>query len=77
VDILSCNRREWEALDDRDRAEVARRVGVLAITDGPRGSRVRFRGEAGGWDEVRVAALPRRTRRATRTGPGRRTPRPW
>jgi sugar/nucleoside kinase (ribokinase family) len=59
VDILSCNRREWEALADRDREEVARHVGVLAITDGPRGSRVRYRGEAGGWDEVRVAALPR------------------
>jgi hypothetical protein len=57
VDLLSCNRREWEALDDRE--EVARRVWVLAITDGPRGSLVRFRGPGGGAAEVRVAALPR------------------
>ena len=46
IDILSCNRREWESLADRE--EVAWRVPVLAITDGPRGSIVRFTTPAGG-----------------------------
>jgi ribokinase len=59
VDLLSCNRREWEALADRDRQEVARRIRVLAVTDGPRGSLVRFRRPDGVATEVRVAALPR------------------
>ena len=50
VDVLCCNRREWESLDDRE--EVAWRVSILAVTDGPHGSVVRFttpegRGRAG------------------------------
>lgn len=57
IDVLSCNRREWEGLHDRE--EVAWRVSILAVTDGPGGSCVRFttpRGEAG---MVKVAAFPR------------------
>ena len=56
-DVLACNRREWEALADRD--AVAEAVGILALTDGPRGSSVAFRSEEGGWGEVRVGAFPR------------------
>ncbi len=54
IDVLCCNRGEWDQLPDRD--EVAREVPVLAITDGPRGAEVRYttpRGEA-----ERVAVLP-------------------
>jgi ribokinase len=57
IDILSCNRREWESLADRE--EVARQVSILAITDGPRGSCVRFTTPAGEAGMVTVAALPR------------------
>ena len=35
IDLLCCNRTEWEALEDRD--IVAARVPIRAITDGPRG----------------------------------------
>jgi hypothetical protein len=38
---------------------VARRVWVVAITDGPLGSLVQFRSRRRGADEVCVAALPR------------------
>jgi sugar/nucleoside kinase (ribokinase family) len=57
VDILCCNRREWEALDDRE--QVAWQVSLLAVTDGPRGGVLRFttpRGEAG---RLAVPAFPR------------------
>ena len=40
IDVLCCNRHEWESLADRE--EVAWRVSVLAVTDGPLGSEVRF-----------------------------------
>ena len=39
IDVLCCNRVEWESLEDRD--EVAWQVSILAVTDGPRGSMVR------------------------------------
>jgi ribokinase len=57
IDVLCCNRREWESLDDRE--EVAWRVSVLAVTDGARGSSVRFttpNGEAG---SLTLPAFPR------------------
>jgi ribokinase len=57
VEVLCCNRREWESLANRE--EVAWRVTLLAITDGPAGSTVRFttpQGEAG---FVQVPAFPR------------------
>ena len=40
IDVLSCNRREWETLEDRE--EVAWLVSILVVTDGPTGSTVRF-----------------------------------
>lgn len=56
IDILSGNTREWEALEDRDR--VAERLAILAITDGPAGSRIRFR-TVEGPREIRIPAFPR------------------
>ncbi len=57
VDFLSCNRGEWDDLGDR--AEALDSVAVVAVTDGPAGAWVRFRGEGGGSDEIRVPAFPR------------------
>jgi ribokinase len=57
IDVLCCNRREWEGLDDRE--EVAWRVSILAITDGPAGSIVRFTGPTGDSGRLVVPAFPR------------------
>ena len=57
IDILSCNRREWETL--KDRAEVLEKVAIVAVTDGPRGGVVWFRDRGGTRREVGVAAFPR------------------
>ncbi len=59
VDIFCCNRREWESLEDRE--QVAWQVSILAVTDGPSGSVVRFttpQGEAG---TIVLPAFPRTT----------------
>jgi sugar/nucleoside kinase (ribokinase family) len=58
IDILCCNQGEWEALEDRE--EVAWRLSILAVTDGPRGAEIRYttpQGEAG---RLEVPAFPRR-----------------
>jgi sugar/nucleoside kinase (ribokinase family) len=57
VDILCCNRGEWESLADRE--EVAWRVSILAVTDGPKGAVVRFTTPEGEAGRVEVAAFPR------------------
>ncbi len=57
IDVLSCNRREWESLADRE--EVAWRVSVLSITDGPQGSLVRFTMPDGEPGYIEVPAFPR------------------
>jgi ribokinase len=57
IDVLSCNRFEWESLADRE--EVAWRVSILAITDGPRGSCVRFTTPTGEPGMLTVPAFPR------------------
>ncbi len=57
VDILSCNRGEWELLADRE--EVAWRVSILAVTDGPRGAVVRFTTPEGDPGRIEVPAFPR------------------
>jgi sugar/nucleoside kinase (ribokinase family) len=57
IDLLSCNRTEWQALEDRER--VAARVAVLAVTDGPRGSELEFTDPAGERRRFHVAAFPR------------------
>ena len=57
IDVLCCNRREWEALDDRE--EVAWRVSILAVTDGPNGAEIRFTTPNGDPGRVVVPAFPR------------------
>ena len=57
IDVLSCNRGEWEALDDRE--QVAWQVSILAITDGPRGALLRFTTPDGEAGRIEVPAFPR------------------
>ncbi len=57
IDVLCCNRMEWESLEERE--QVAWRVSLLCVTDGPAGCTIRFthpNGEAG---LLRVPAFPR------------------
>jgi sugar/nucleoside kinase (ribokinase family) len=57
IDVLSCNRREWEALETNE--EVARLVSILIITDGPGGSTVRFTTPDGEPGRLHIPAFPR------------------
>jgi ribokinase len=57
IDILSCNGIEWETLEDRD--HVAALIPVVAVTDGPRGSEIRFRNPEGAPRRIRQPAFPR------------------
>jgi ribokinase len=57
IDLLCCNRQEWETLVDRE--EVAWRVSILVVTDGPSGSLARFTTPQGEPGTVRVPAFPR------------------
>ena len=58
IDILCCNRCEWETLGDRE--EVAWRVSILAVTDGPRGAEIRYTTPNGDAGRLAVPAFPRR-----------------
>ena len=58
IDVLCCNRIEWETLEDRE--EVGWQVSILVVTDGPRGSTVRYTNPSGDCGFLRVAAFPRR-----------------
>lgn len=57
VDLLCCNREEWEALDDRE--EVAARLSILVVTEGAAGAWARFTDPVGDGRMVRVGAFPR------------------
>ena len=57
IDLLCCNRQEWETLDERE--EVAWRVSLLVVTDGPSGSLARFTTPQGEPGTVHVPAFPR------------------
>jgi ribokinase len=57
IDILSCNRTEWEMLEDRE--QVAWQLSILIVTDGPAGSTVRFTNLEGNAGMIRVPAFPR------------------
>ncbi len=57
IDVLCCNRIEWEALEDRE--EVAWQLSILVVTDGPRGSTVRYTTPPGEAGLLRVEAFPR------------------
>jgi ribokinase len=58
VDILCCNRTEWESLADRE--EAAWRVSILVVTDGPRGAEVRYTDPNGDAGLLAIPAFPRR-----------------
>lgn len=57
VDILCCNRLEWESLEDRE--EVAARLSILVVTDGASGCFVRYTETWGEARRLRVPAFPR------------------
>jgi ribokinase len=57
IDVLCCNRKEWEALDDRE--EVAWRLSILVVTAGADGSSVRFTTPAGEPGRLHNPAFPR------------------
>jgi ribokinase len=57
IDVFSCNRQEWEALEDRE--DVAWRVSMLVITDGPNGATARFTKPDGDTGAIQVPAFPR------------------
>jgi ribokinase len=57
IDVLSCNRREWEAMEDCE--HVAWLVSILVVTDGGSGSSVRFTTPAGEPGRLRLPAFPR------------------
>ena len=59
IDILCCNRGEWERLEGRE--HVAWQVSILVITEGPEGSLARFTTEQGEPGEIRLPAFPRRS----------------
>jgi sugar/nucleoside kinase (ribokinase family) len=57
VDILSCNRSEWAALEGHDL--VAERVAIVAVTDGSRGIDLRYTNPAGEVGNLHIPAFPR------------------
>jgi sugar/nucleoside kinase (ribokinase family) len=57
IDVLCCNRIEWETLEDRE--EVAWQLSILVVTDGPRGSTVRYTKPSGDPGLLEVKAFPR------------------
>jgi ribokinase len=56
IDILCCNRFEWTSLIARGALP---ELPIRVVTDGPRGSSIRFRSDAGSSEEVDIAAFPR------------------
>lgn len=57
VDILCCNRLEWESLEDRE--EVAARLSILVVTEGASGSFARYTEPWGETRRLRIPAFPR------------------
>ncbi|AMV37076.1 pfkB family carbohydrate kinase [Planctomyces sp. SH-PL62] len=57
VDLLCCNRGEWEALEDRE--EVAARLSILVVTDGAAGAKARFTDPYGEARSVAIPSFPR------------------
>ncbi len=69
IDVLSCNRREWEALETNE--EVARLVSILIVTDGAAGSTLRFTTPGGARGVSTSRPSPATIRPATPTAPAR------
>jgi len=58
IDILCCNRREWESLVDQQ-SEIAWLVSILVVTDGSAGSLIRFTTPSGDPGRLQMSAFPR------------------
>ena len=59
IDVFCCNRIEWETIENRE--EVRWQVSILVVTDGPRGSTVRYTNASGDPGLIQVDAFPRTT----------------
>jgi ribokinase len=57
IDILCCNRGEWEQLPDRE--QVARQLSLLVVTDGPHGATLRYTTLEGEAAQLQVPAFAR------------------
>jgi sugar/nucleoside kinase (ribokinase family) len=57
IDILACNRGEWEQLADRE--QVAWQLSILVVTDGPNGATLRYTTPEGEAERLQVPAFPR------------------
>ncbi len=57
IDLLCCNRHEWETLPDRE--ETAWKLSILVVTDGPAGAWARFTVPSGDPGRLQVPAFPR------------------
>ena len=57
IDILCCNRGEWEQLLDPD--PIAQQVSILSVTDGPRGATLRYLNPIGETAWFSLPAFPR------------------
>jgi len=57
VDVLCCNRLEWESLEDRE--EVAARISILVVTEGASGSFAQYTEPWGDFRRIRIPAFPR------------------
>jgi ribokinase len=57
IDLLSCNRVEWETLAERE--SVAEAVPIVVVTEGPHGCDVRFKDIRGQSRRFHVPAFPR------------------
>jgi ribokinase len=57
IDILTCNRGEWEQLLDRE--QVARRLSILVVTDGPNGATLDYSTPEGEANRLEIPAFPR------------------
>jgi sugar/nucleoside kinase (ribokinase family) len=57
IDVLGCNRGEWEQLEDRE--QVAWQLSILVVTDGPHGATLRYTTPEGEADRLEIPAFPR------------------
>jgi ribokinase len=57
VDVLTCNKAEWHNLDDRE--EIAFRVSILIVTDGPNGAEIRYTTPDGDAGRLVIPVFPR------------------
>ncbi len=57
IDILCCNRREWESLPDQN--EITWLVSILVVTDGSAGSLIRFTTPCGEPGRLQIPPFPR------------------